>query len=582
MGVATNTVSDLGISMSDGNAYRTGCWLACALFATAASAQQTQPTASLSVSRLVATETTGAPVLISVQIDQAIDRDLPIQLSLVGGTAVSGVDFLAPDSPPVIPAGATQASVEIRIRDDDMREQDETIAIALAAGAGYQIGMPRLLIVLIRDDDANEAELRERLQRLIDNAPDELIASQIETLGRLCANGMPAAGSELATRCSRLRLALLDTAAAMRLVDSLRGLVAEELSSQRRGFRMIANGQLGGISRRLEVVRQGGGRGLSLSGLQFGGQALPLDYLGEGDSGDASGLLGQSLGLFVSGTLGRGERNASELESGFDTDNRSILIGVDKRISSSWVVGAAVGYSQFEADLDDDAGELNMDLSNVTAYVSYSRADGWIDASAGIGRGDLMQLRTAVFETTTDEDTVVSVDVLRATPDADLTSASLSGGWDFHSGRWNFGPRLALEYANLEVESYAERVVSGSDSFAVQIAKQELRSLLVRAGIGISAAISTQYAVFLPQFEIYYVSQLEDDVEALRGQFINDPTGELFSIPTSAVDDQNGEFSFGVTAVFAQGRSAFFSYRQQFGVNNIKQEFFSVGARVEF
>jgi len=225
---------------------------------------------------------------------------------------------------------------------------------------------------------------------------------------------------------------------------------------------------------------------------------------------------------------------------------------------------------------------LDMDLTSFTAYLSYSRADGWIDGSFGFGSGDLNQIRNVVFETTTDEDTNVSVDVLRSTPNADLTNASLSGGWDFHSGRWNFGPRLAMEYANLEVESYAERAVSGSDSFAVRIAKQELRSLLVRAGFGISAAISTRYAVFLPQFEVYHVTQLEDDVEALRGQFVNDPTGTPFTIPTSAVDNQNGEFSIGVTAVFAQGRSAFFSYRRQFGANNIEQEFYSVGARIEF
>ncbi len=568
--------------MSNGNAYRTGCWLACALFATTASAQQTQPTASLSVSRLVATETTDAPVLISVQIDQAIGRDLPIQLSLIGGTATSGVDFLPPDSPPVIPAGATQASVEIRIRDDDTREQDETIAIGLADGAGYQVGIPRLLVVLIRDDDANEADLRERLQRLIENAPDALIASQIETLGRLCANGIPAVGSDLVTRCSRLRLALTDQNAAARLIESLRGLVAEELSSQRRGFRMLANGQMGGISRRLDSVRMGGGAGLSLSGLNVSGLSLPLDSLGSGESDDPSGLLGQGLGVFVSGTIGNGERRASDLESGFETDTHNVLLGVDKRIGRSWVVGAAVGYSRFEAKLDADAGELDMELQNFTAYASYSRGNGWIDGSVGVGQGELEQIRSAVFETTTDEDTTVSTDVLRSTPDAELTSASLSSGWNFNHGRWSFGPKLALEYANLEVDRYSERAISGSDSFAVQIAKQELRSLLVRLGFSVSAAFSTPHAVLLPRLEINQVTQLEDDAEPLRGQFINDPAGELFSIPTSAVDNRNTEVSIGISAVFAQGRSAFVTYRKQFGVDNIEQDFWAVGARLEF
>ena len=545
-------------------------------------AQQTVPTASLAVSRLVATENTGTPLLVTVQIDQAIDHDLPILLDLVGGSATVGEDFMPPPDPPLIVAGSTSASVQLRIRDDDEREGDETIEIALIPGMGYDVGTPRLLTVLIRDDDASEEELRERFQQLIANTPDPLIASQIETLGRLCANGMPPAGSELADRCARLRLALLDPQAARRLVDSLRGLVAEELSSQRRGFRMLANGQLGGISRRLEAVRQGGGRGLSLSGLELNGYSLPLDNLGAGEGEDNNGLLGRGLGIFVTGTLGRGDRDASDLESGFETDSRSLLIGMDKRFGSSWVVGAALGYSRFEAELDADAGDLDLDLRSFTAYASYSIGNGWIDGSFGLGRGDLSQIRNVTFETTTDEDTVVSVDVLRATPDADLTSASLSGGWNFQSGRWSYGPRLAVEYANLEVDRYAEQVVSGSDSFAVEIAPQALRSLLIRAGFGVSAAISTSNAVLVPQFEIYHVSQLEDDAEPLRGRFINDPSGTVFQIPTSAVDNKNGEFSIGVSAVFAEGRSAFFSYRRQFGVDNIQQDFWSVGGRLEF
>lgn len=555
---------------------------ACAALSSNVQAQQSQPTATLAVSRLVATETTGAPVLITVQIDQAVDRDLPILLDLVGGSAVPGEDFMPPDAPPLIVAGATSASIEVRIRDDDQREGDETIAIALVPGMGYQVGMPRLLTILIRDDDANQDDLRERFERLIANTPDPLIASQIETLGRLCANDTPPQGSELAQRCSRLRLALIDPEAARRLVDSLRGLVAEELSSQRRGFRMLANGQLGGISRRLEAVRQGGGRGLSLSGLSYAGNALPLDNLGENDSDPGGGLLGRGLGIFVTGNLGRGDRDTTDLEAGFETDSRSVLIGIDKRFGSSWVAGAALGYSRFEAELDADAGDLDLDLSSFTAYASYSFADGWIDGSVGIGRGDLTQIRNVVFETTTDEDTVVSIDVLRATPDADLTSASLSGGWNFRSGQWSFGPRVAIEYANLEVDRYAERVLSGSDSFAVEIARQELRSLLARIGFGVSAAISTQHAVLVPQLELYHVMQLEDDAEPLRGRFINDPAAQVFSIPTSAVDDRNGEVSIGLSAVFANGRSAFLSYRRQFGVDNIEQSFWSVGARFEF
>lgn len=543
-----------------------------------AGAQSNPPVASLAVSRVVATENSTVPVRITVQIDRSVDQDLPILLDLIGGNAVPGQDFLPPNAPPVIRAGSTSASVEFRIRDDDDSEGDERILIAIVPGMGYVRGMPGTLEVLIRDDDASQAVLQQRLQTIIANTPDPLIASQIETLGRLCANGLPPAGSDLAQRCSRLRLALLDPAQARALVDSLRGLVAEELSSQRRGFRMLANGQLGGISKRLETIRFGGGGGFSLSGLMVGDQAMPVDGIGA----DEDGLLGRGLGVFVSGILGNGERDDTDLETGFTTDTRSLLVGMDKRLGQNWILGAAVMRSRFEADLSLDAGGLDMDLDAVTLYASYGRGQGWIDGSIGAGWGELEQLRNVSFVTTTDEDTVTSVDVLRSTPDTDLRTASLSAGWDWQRGAWRIGPRLAMEYAKLDVERYAERVVSGSNSFAVQIAEQSLRSLTVRAGIGISGIISTQRAVLQPQFELYHVTQLEDDVEDLRGQFINDPQGQIFRIPTGAVDNRNGEFSLGLSAIFPEGRSAFINYRRLFGVDDIEQEFWSLGARFEF
>lgn len=543
-----------------------------------AQAQNQPPVASLAVSRVVATENSMVPVRITVQIDRAVDQDLPILLDLVGGNAVPGEDFLPPNAPPVIRAGSTSASVEFRIRDDEDSEGDERILIALVPGTGYAIGMPRLLEVLIRDDDASQAVLQDRLQTIIANTPDPLIASQIATLGRLCANGLPPAGSELAQRCARLRLALLDPAQARALVDSLRGLVAEELSSQRRGFRMLASGQLGSIGQRLEAVRYGAGTGLSLSGLMVGEQSMPLDGIGA----DEDGLLGRGLGLFISGVIGNGERDDTDLESGFSTDSRTLVVGLDKRFGDSWVVGGAFSRSRFEADLNFDAGAIDMDLNAVTLYASRSWTQGWIDGSLAAGRGQLEQLRNVSFVTTTEEDTVTSVDVLRATPDVDLRSATLSAGYDWQHGSWRIGPRLAVEYARLDVERYAERVVSGSDSFAVQIAPQELRSLLVRAGFGVSGTISTARAVLQPQFEIYHVRQLEDDAEDLRGQFINDPQGQVFRLPTGDVDNRNGEFSLGLSAIFPEGRSAFIHYRRQFGVEDIDQDFWALGARFEF
>jgi uncharacterized protein with beta-barrel porin domain len=164
----------------------------------------------------------------------------------------------------------------------------------------------------------------------------------------------------------------------------------------------------------------------------------------------------------------------------------------------------------------------------------------------------------------------------------DLLSASLSTGYDYLRGGWRFGPRLAIEYARLELDGYTEQAVAGEDSFAVQIDRQDLRSLLVRIGLGMSGVISTERFVLVPQFDIAYVRQLEDDVESLHGRYVNDPLARPFELLTGNVDDSNGEFSLGLSAVLPHGRTAFISYRRQFGASGIEQYFWSFGARFEF
>lgn len=430
------------------------------------------------------------------------------------------------------------------------------------------------------DDHADAGNLRARLQALLERSPDPLLESQIDSLAGLCASGQAAAGTALSERCDRLRQALTDLDAAPVLVASVRGILAEELSSQRRGFRMLANGQLASISRRLEEVRHGEGAGVSLDGLAMADQTAPVERIAAAD-GDAGGLLGRGLGLFLTGVIGHGERDPSTLESGFRTDSNSLLVGLDQRFGHQWVVGAAVASSRFDSELDDAAGSVEMDLRSLTVYASHSRGNGWIDGSLGWGRGDLEQLRSVRFTTPVGADSV-SVDVLRARADVDLASASLSAGYDFERGGWRFGPRLAVEYANFELDGYVEQAVVGNDSFAVQIERQELRSLLVRVGLGVSGVISTERFVLVPQFEIQHVSQLEDDVVPLFGRYLNDPMGGVFTLPTGEVDDSNGEFSLGASAVFPHGRTAFLSYRRQFAARGIEQYFWSFGVRFEF
>ena len=540
-----------------------------------------RPVLSLAVDRGVAQEGTPRPVRVDLQLDQpAPAGGVCIDIDLAGGSARLGEDFRLNGQIPRIPEGGRTAFVEIQIIDDNISEPDETLRIRIAQSACYQVGMPAEFTLLIRDDDDDPGALADRMRQLLDSVRDPLIASQLDSLGRLCATDRPPPGSELDRRCQLLRLALRDPSAAQQLIASLRGVVGEELSSQRRGFRMLAGNQLGAISRRLQAVRDGSGAGVALvdSGLQSANGFLPLAAVGDGDNT----LLGRGIGVFGSVVIGRGDRDGTDLESGYNSDSETLLFGIDKRFGTAWVVGLAYAHTRFDADLDGDSGKLELKQNALSVYVSRGFENGWIDGSLGFGRGEVTQTRVASFAGSTDEEDFADRDVLRASPDAELFTASLSAGYDWRRGNASFGPRLALEYARFDVDRFAETAVEGSDAFAVELDAQKLKSFIGRAGFGAQWAVSTRHGILLPQLDASWVRQFEDSADALRGRFVNDPQAAVFLLPTSSIDANYGEAAASLAMQFTRGWSAYLSYRRLIGLADTDQDFWSLGVRIEF
>lgn len=554
--------------------------LFCAVPATVA-AQEQRPQLSLAVSRALAVEGTREPL----RIDLRLDRPAPaggvcIDLDLAGGNAIEGEDFRVQTEIPPIPAGGMMAMVVVHVIDDARPEPEESLRIVLRPSPCYALGSPRDVVVVIRDDDDDPAALGQRLQQLIAGAPDPLVASQLANLGELCATSRPPPGSELDRRCQLLRQALRDPGAAQRLVQSLRGVIGEEFSSQRRGFRMLAGTQLGAIGRRLEAVRGGGGAGVALvdSGIGTGNAFLPL----AANVAEDGELLGRGIGLFASFTVGDGSRDSTTLENGYESESDVFLLGIDKRLDANWVVGLAWSRTGFDADLSDDTGDIELEADALSLYASRSFERGWIDGALGIGRGELRQTRVAEFAGQNGEESFSTRDVLRGRPDADLTTASLSAGYDWQRGGASFGPRLALEYSRFEVDGFSEEAIEGSDAFAVALESQRVSSMLARLGAGAQWALSTRAGVLLPQVELYWVAQFEDDADVLRGRFLNDPTGRQFLLPTEGVDSRYGEVATSLGMQFVGGWSGYLSYRRLFAFRATEQDYWSIGLRREF
>jgi uncharacterized repeat protein (TIGR01451 family) len=100
---------------------------------------QTAPTASIADATTV---TEGGTLSYAVALSGTTTIDTVVNFS-IDGTATAGSDYITPNPlSVVIPAGATNAPIPIITLTDALFEGDETVAVTLQPGSGYDVGAP--------------------------------------------------------------------------------------------------------------------------------------------------------------------------------------------------------------------------------------------------------------------------------------------------------------------------------------------------------------------------------------------------------------------------------------------------------
>ena len=126
------------------------------------------PTASFASASQSAGEGSGTSN-VTVNLSPAPAADLTLAYT-VTGTATSGSDYTALSGTESVPKGATTASIPVKLIDDSVRENDETVVLTLAAGAGYTVGIPDTHTLTIAASDGPPQVSFEPIDGRISNA----------------------------------------------------------------------------------------------------------------------------------------------------------------------------------------------------------------------------------------------------------------------------------------------------------------------------------------------------------------------------------------------------------------------------
>ena len=184
-----------------------------------------------------------------------------------------------------------------------------------------------------------------------------------------------------------------------------------------------------------------------------------------------SAPIDQRWGFFISGTGEVVDVENTSAARGSDLDTFGMTVGADYRVSDRFVLGAALSYSNFDADLNLD-GSLESNGAQAHVYGTYYTGGFYVNGIVGGGFSSIDTRRLTVGGFAEGETDTASF------------SASIGVGYDFKFGAFSIGPLAALRYGRIALDDFAEQGPLG----AMYIDGQSQESLKSALGLQMSYA----------------------------------------------------------------------------------------------
>lgn len=350
--------------------------------------------------------------------------------------------------------------------------------------------------------------------------------------------------------------------------------------------------QVRGTQQRVGQVNAGGGKGVSVAGLNLrsGNQVIPAHVLesafkgllGMGASEDSFADFGK-LGIYVQGDLDFGDRDETAKESGYDFDAWNVSFGGDYRFTDSVYAGASLGFGEIDVDYARNGGESDISNWTLSTYAGWQITEHWfLDGMFNYGQSDFDTVRRINYTDVGGQ----FESSQKGKTDGEQIFVGLNTGYMFNREGWRFGPIASLTYLDGSIDGYTERAQGdSSDAWSFLVDDQDYKSLRISAGGQLDYAISTSFGVLIPGVRATWVYENEDGAEQIGLRLANNPFSESsldsdqIIIETDGVDSNFLDASFNLSGQFVMGVSGYMSYQFYSSYENYSQSGFTIGLR---
>lgn len=417
----------------------------------------------------------------------------------------------------------------------------------------------------------------EQLQELGDTPPQDQLGFVV---GQICPSGTIITDADLQARCNEIAGAGLSDNPTAR--DGLQAMAPEEDAVIASSQVDAGSAQIDNIGDRLSALRGGtAGAGLSFrsnSGFNWSGGAA-----GDGTS---------KWGFFINGLYASTDRDTTIRESGFEADDFGVTAGIDYAVNEQLVIGAAFGYRNSDAEIDNNGGNLDTDSYSFFGYFSFYPSEFWyVDAMLGytdnshdqeravaytIG-GPGSGLGTNVFQT-------INNAALSET-DSDELSFSFTVGHNIQLTNFHVDPFARFDYADIDIDGFTESMRDTNalgSGLALVINDQEFESVTIALGTNIGTEWQAGGTTFFPTLTFEYVHEFENENTPIVGRFVNDSSNTLFALPTDEPDENFFNVGFSLSALLSDQVVGFARYQGLLDYDNLDVHAFEFGIKANF
>ncbi len=360
----------------------------------------------------------------------------------------------------------------------------------------------------------------------------------------------------------------------------------------------VMQGQLTNLNTRLAQLRQGA-HGFSVGGLALNedGRSLPASTLSDiftsyrkdpkESTDDEVGKDFTRWGFFATGVVDRGGASSDGMAPGYDFHNASLTAGVDYRFNDTFVGGIAAGYASNNSDINQNAGNVDVDSYSVNAYFTwYRNNDFYVEGSAvydwlnyDLSRNIAYQIAGLSGGTTTVNNTA------KASPDGHQYTLSLSVGKDFNREAWTYTPYIRGVYTHVTLQGFDERMTDTTgpgSGLGTSVDGRSFTSELGVIGGRVSRTVTTDWGVLVPNALVEWNHEFKNDPQTVVTRFLADPTQTPIFVTDSRIDQNYFNLGIGLNAILPAGKSGFLYFEHVTGYSGVHENRLSAGIRVEF